>query len=54
MMATEFLQTTPNPSEEDIRHALEGNYCRCTGYQNIVAAIKSAATTMAMAKKGAA
>ena len=54
MMATEFLQTTPNPSEEDIRHALEGNYCRCTGYQNIVTAIKSAATTMAMAKKGAA
>ena len=52
MMATEFLQTTPNPSEEEIRHALEGNFCRCTGYQNIVAAIQSAATTMA--QKGAA
>ena len=37
---------------EEIRHALEGNYCRCTGYQNIVAAIQSAATTLQ--KKGAA
>lgn len=38
-----LLQTRPHPSDEEIRHALEGNICRCTGYQNIVAAIKAAA-----------
>jgi carbon-monoxide dehydrogenase small subunit len=59
MMATEFLKTTPNPSEAEIRHALEGNFCRCTGYQNIVAAIHSAALALqdaatAMPRKGAA
>ena len=47
MMAKEFLETTPNPSEAEIRHALEGNFCRCTGYQNIVAAIQSAAVALA-------
>ena len=52
MMAAEFLQTTSKPSEEDVRHALEGNMCRCTGYQNIVAAIQTAASMME--KKGAA
>jgi len=52
MMAAEFLQTTSKPSEEEIRHALEGNMCRCTGYQNIVAAIQTAASMME--KKGAA
>ncbi|HEU4648001.1 MAG TPA: (2Fe-2S)-binding protein [Gemmatimonadales bacterium] len=46
MTAVDLLASNPNPSEEQIRHALEGNYCRCTGYQNIVAAIQSAATTM--------
>jgi len=45
MTAADLLASNPNPSEEEIRHALEGNYCRCTGYQNIVEAIKAAAAT---------
>ena len=39
----ELLRTNPNPSDEEIRHALEGNMCRCTGYQNIVRAVREAA-----------
>ena len=46
MVAADLLATTPNPTDDEIRHALEGNYCRCTGYQNIVAAIREASTTM--------
>jgi carbon-monoxide dehydrogenase small subunit len=38
-----LLQNNPHPTDEEIRHALEGNICRCTGYQNIVAALKHAA-----------
>jgi carbon-monoxide dehydrogenase small subunit len=38
-----LLAQRPDPSEEEIRHALEGNLCRCTGYHNIVEAVKSAA-----------
>jgi aerobic carbon-monoxide dehydrogenase small subunit len=38
-----FLKENPNPNEEDIREALEGNYCRCTGYENIVKAVQQAA-----------
>jgi carbon-monoxide dehydrogenase small subunit len=38
-----LLEETPDPSEEEIRHALEGNLCRCTGYQNIVKAVRAAA-----------
>jgi aerobic carbon-monoxide dehydrogenase small subunit len=45
-MASEFLATNPDPSEADIRHALDGNLCRCTGYQNIVEAIRDAAAVM--------
>jgi carbon-monoxide dehydrogenase small subunit len=41
-----LLQQNPDPSEEFIRHGLEGNYCRCTGYQNIVAAVQTAAEKM--------
>jgi carbon-monoxide dehydrogenase small subunit len=41
-----FLKQNPDPSEEDIRHALSGNLCRCTGYQHIVDAVKLAADTM--------
>ena len=52
MSATAFLKENPNPSEEDIRHALEGNLCRCTGYQNIVAAVKAAAQSSAQAAVG--
>ncbi len=39
----DFLQHNSKPNEEEIRHALEGNYCRCTGYQNIVKAVQKAA-----------
>jgi carbon-monoxide dehydrogenase small subunit len=46
MAANNLLQRNPNPSEEEIRYALEGNLCRCTGYQNIVAAIQQAATEL--------
>ena len=43
MTAVDFLEHATDPSDEEIRHAIEGNFCRCTGYQNIVAAIKEAA-----------
>ncbi len=43
MSACGLLQNNPNPTEEQIRHGLEGNLCRCTGYQNIVEAVKYAA-----------
>jgi aerobic carbon-monoxide dehydrogenase small subunit len=42
MAATAFLNTNPSPNDSEIRHALEGNICRCTGYQNIVEAVKAA------------
>jgi carbon-monoxide dehydrogenase small subunit len=54
MTAADFLARSPDPTEAEIRHAIEGNLCRCTGYQNIVAAIKSAATVMRAGKTGAA
>jgi aerobic carbon-monoxide dehydrogenase small subunit len=38
-----LLREQPNPSEDEIRKALEGNLCRCTGYVNIVRAVKAAA-----------
>jgi len=46
MTAVDLLAANPDPSEAEIRHAIEGNYCRCTGYQNIVAAIQAAAATL--------
>src|SRR5215204_3029842 len=46
MAAVGLLADNPAPSEHDIRHALEGNLCRCTGYQNIVEAVQSAATAV--------
>jgi aerobic carbon-monoxide dehydrogenase small subunit len=46
MASTAYLKSNPKPSEDDIRHALEGNICRCTGYQNIVAAVKAASEKM--------
>lgn len=46
MTATEFLESNPDPDRHEIREALEGNLCRCTGYQNIVDAIETAATDM--------
>lgn len=46
MSATDLLRNNPDPSEAEIREWLEGNICRCTGYCNIVAAIKQAASEM--------
>jgi len=43
MTAADLLAAKPKPTEAEIRHALDGNLCRCTGYQNIVAAIQAAA-----------
>ena len=43
MAAADLLARTPEPSEDEIREALAGNLCRCTGYQNIVEAVSSAA-----------
>jgi carbon-monoxide dehydrogenase small subunit len=44
MAAADLLARNPSPSDEEIRHGLEGNLCRCTGYHNIVEAVKSAAS----------
>ena len=44
--ANELLRKNPSPSREEIRHGLEGNICRCTGYQNIVLAVEDAARQM--------
>jgi len=46
MSAIDLLQNNKKPSDKEIRDWLEGNICRCTGYQNIVAAVKEAATKM--------
>ncbi len=46
MTASDLLSRNSNPSEEEIRASIEGNYCRCTGYHNIVRAIKYAADKM--------
>ncbi len=46
MRASDLLSKNPNPSEEEIRWAISGNLCRCTGYNNIVKAIKYAAYKM--------
>ena len=43
LTAKQLLQENPNPSEAEIRHGIEGNLCRCTGYQNIVRSIEYAA-----------
>ncbi len=46
MTTIEFLRVNPKPSEAEIRHALIGNICRCTGYQNIVKAVSAAAAEL--------
>jgi aerobic carbon-monoxide dehydrogenase small subunit len=46
MAAADLLQQNPNPSDDEIRHGLEGNLCRCTGYENIVRAVRYAAEKM--------
>ena len=43
MAAADLLQRNPKPTEQDVRHGLEGNLCRCTGYHNIVKAVIAAA-----------
>jgi carbon-monoxide dehydrogenase small subunit len=52
MAAIDLLNEDPDPSEDDIRHGLEGNLCRCTGYQNIVQAVRNAALAMGTAESG--
>jgi carbon-monoxide dehydrogenase small subunit len=49
LAAADLLNHNPTPTEAEIRHALEGNYCRCTGYHNIVKAIQHAAGQMSEA-----
>ena len=46
LTACDLLQRNPDPSEAEVRHAIEGNLCRCTGYQNIVASVREAAARM--------
>ena len=49
MASVSLLNEKPDPSEEEIREALEGNYCRCTGYENIIKAVQQAAGQMSQA-----
>ena len=46
MAAVSLLKRNPHPTDAEIREQLEGNLCRCTGYQNIVAAVRAAAEKM--------
>jgi len=46
MRAAELIERHPNPTEDEVRHGLEGNLCRCTGYHNIVKAVLTAAETV--------
>jgi len=50
LAAHELLKHTPSPTTDEIRHGLEGNFCRCTGYQNIVRAVQEAAAVMGGAR----
>ncbi|HEU5170637.1 MAG TPA: (2Fe-2S)-binding protein [Gemmatimonadales bacterium] len=50
MAAIDLLSANPDPSEDEIRHGIEGNMCRCTGYQNIVASVRAAAEAMRASK----
>ena len=54
MQSVDLLKDNPDPSEEQIREGIEGNLCRCTGYQNIVRAIQTAAQAGAGAPAGGA
>jgi aerobic carbon-monoxide dehydrogenase small subunit len=54
MRAYRFLQENPNPSDEEVRHGMSGNLCRCTGYQNIVKAVLYAAAQLQQTEKAAA
>ena len=52
MTLVPFLEQNPNPTEEDIREAISGNLCRCTGYQHIVEAVTLAAEKMRSGRRG--
>jgi carbon-monoxide dehydrogenase small subunit len=54
MQSIDFVQENPSPSDEEVRHGLEGNLCRCTGYQNIVKAVQAAAAASATGTEGGA
>lgn len=47
MTLVDYLGDNKNPTDEEIREAIDGNFCRCTGYENIVEAVKLAAKKMA-------
>ncbi len=51
LASVELLRTNPNPSQTEIRNALSGNLCRCTGYQHIVQAVEYAAKKMKSRKR---
>jgi carbon-monoxide dehydrogenase small subunit len=51
LVATALLERNPNPTDDEIRWAISGNICRCTGYMNIVKAVKYAANMQAEAAK---
>jgi len=51
LTATELLQENPNPTDDEIRSAIAGNLCRCTGYQSIVRAVRAAARAMEQTKQ---
>jgi carbon-monoxide dehydrogenase small subunit len=46
MASVDLLEQNPDPTDDEIRHGLEGNLCRCTGYKNIVSAVRTAADEM--------
>jgi carbon-monoxide dehydrogenase small subunit len=52
MAALDLLRENPDPSDEEVREGLEGNLCRCTGYQNIVRAVRRAAGDLRPAEHG--
>ena len=54
LASVDLLKANPTPTDEEIRHGLEGNLCRCTGYQNIVRAVRSASQSMAAGTPAAA
>jgi carbon-monoxide dehydrogenase small subunit len=49
MTVVDLLERNPDPTSDDIRHAIEGNLCRCTGYENIVQAVHEAARVVEVA-----
>jgi carbon-monoxide dehydrogenase small subunit len=46
MASLELLERTTDPTDDEIRDAIQGNYCRCTGYQSIVSSVREAAAVM--------